>query len=138
MVRKESLKVAQWSFPGHSPTYVSGMKTPLWFCAIALLAGAARGDITLVGTFSIPGDALDRSGLQGTVGKDIPQARLGSFGSAIDYTGKDDLYIACDDRGPGNGELPFRCRFQTFRIRIDPGAQEPVHVDLISTTLLSD
>jgi hypothetical protein len=95
------------------------------------------GDITLLGSASIPGDALDKSGLQGTIGDKIPQARLGSFGSAIDYTGKDGLYIACDDRGPNNGEVPFRPRFQTFRIQIDAAAANPVRVELVSTTLLT-
>ena len=102
----------------------------------ALFAG-----ITLIGATSIPGTATDRSGLTDTLSGGIPHNRLGSFGSGIAYTGKDDLYIACDDRGPANGEVPFRARVQTFRITIDPSAQgnsSAVRVELVSTTLLSD
>lgn len=92
-------------------------------------------DITLIGTASFPGDALDKSGLTDPVST-FTQGRLGSFGSGIAFLGHDDLYVACDDRGPGDGSFPWRCRFQTFRIRIDPASKTPVSVDLVSTTLL--
>ena len=105
---------------------------------LAIAASLAAADIALIGRDSIPGDALDKSGLTGTIGDKLPQARLGSFGSAIDYTGKDDLYVAADDRGPSNGEVAFRSRFNTFHIAIDPGADRPVRVELVSTTLLTD
>jgi hypothetical protein len=107
----------------------------------ALLGAApqpAPADITLIGTASIPGNATDKSGLTGVVGDGVPHNRLGSFGSSIDYTGKDDLYIACDDRGPGDGAALFQPRFQTFRIAIKPGDPSPVQVELVCTTLLTD
>lgn len=97
----------------------------------------AAHEISLLGKASIPGDALDLSGLTADVST-FTQARLGSFGSAIDYLGKDDLYVAIDDRGPGDGALPWRCRWQTFRITLSPGGVEPVKVGLVSTTLMSD
>ena len=98
---------------------------------------AAAHEVTLLGKASIPGDATDLSGLTADVSS-FTQARLGSFGSAIEYLGKDDLYLAIDDRGPGDGSLPWRCRWQTFRISLSPGAADPVKVDLVSTTLMSD
>ena len=110
--------------------------------AVALFGqNCARGDITLIGAASIPGNATDKSGLTDVLPNGVPNSRLGSFGSAIDYTGKDDLYIAADDRGPSNGDVPFRARTQTFRIIIDPAAQgtsSAVRVELVATTLLSD
>ena len=97
----------------------------------------AIGQVTLIGRASIAGTARDLSGLTGAV-SNFTQDRLGSFGSAIDYTGKDNLYIACNDRGPGDGAYPWRSRFQTLRIMIDPGAADAVTVSLTGTTLLSD
>lgn len=105
-------------------------------CALAL-PFSARADITLLGSCSIPGDALDKSNLTNPITETIPHNLLGSLGSAIDYTGKDDLYLALNDRGPGDGKLPFRPRFQTLRITIDPAAAAPVTVALVGTTLLS-
>lgn len=101
------------------------------------LSAPSLADITLLGTCSIPADALDKSNLTNPITDTIPHNLLGSFGSAIDYTGKDDLYLALNDRGPGDGKLPFRPRFQTFRITIDPTAATPVSASLVNTTLLS-
>ncbi|MCX5690363.1 MAG: esterase-like activity of phytase family protein [Planctomycetota bacterium] len=109
-------------------------------CASTLVATSAPAQtsgIALLGTASIPGTALDRSGLTGAVST-FTQDRLGSFGSAIDYTGRDDLYVACDDRGPGDGASPWRSRYQTFQIRLKPDAPVPVSVELKATTLLVD
>jgi hypothetical protein len=112
---------------------------------VLALAGRAPAEITLLGKASIPGDARDRSGLAGEfdvprLGK-VPHDRLGSFGSAIDALGRGDLYVCANDRGPGDGSADFRCRFQTFRITIDPakaGAEGAVRVELVATTLLTD
>ena len=101
----------------------------------ACSATSHAADITLIGKASIPGTALDRSGLTGAVST-FTQDRLGSFGSAIDYTGRDDLYVACNDRGPGDGASPWRSRYQTLQIRLEPGAAVPVSVELKATTLL--
>jgi hypothetical protein len=106
-------------------------------CPVSAQTLAAAHEVTLLGKASIPGDATDLSGLTADVST-FTQARLGSFGSAIEYLGKDDLYLAIDDRGPGDGSLPWRCRWQTFRISLSPGAAEPVTVSLVSTTLMSD
>lgn len=106
-------------------------------CACAAIAHSASA-IDLVGTALVPADALDKSGLTNTIGDRIPHNRLGSFGSAIDFTGKDDLYIAADDRGPGDGATAFRPRTQTFRTLIRPESKQPVEVELVATTLLTD
>lgn len=106
---------------------------------IALAAGcSAASAIDFVGVALVPADALDKSGLTETIGDRVPHNTLGSFGSAIDYTGKDDIYIAADDRGPGDGGTAFRPRTQTLRISISPGTSNPVSVTLLTTTLLTD
>jgi len=95
--------------------------------------------IELLGTVAIAGDERDRSRLRTLVGT-TPHSRLGSFGSGIDYTGAGDLYLACDDRGPGDGAFEFRCRVQSLRITIDSDAKAEYRVaaEVVATTLLSD
>jgi hypothetical protein len=104
------------------------------------LPSCAFAGVTLIGKTSIAGDARDKSGLTTPTGSSIPADLLGSFGSAIAYTGAGNRFVAADDRGPGNGNVAWRCRFQTFDITIDPDAPPAtrVVVKLVSTTLLSD
>lgn len=106
--------------------------------ASLVLSAAAHADITLVGKASIPGAATDKSGLEGALKDGTPKNRLGSFGSGIAWTGQGVRYIAVDDRGPGDGAVPFRARCQTFDIKLDLAAVTPLTVELVSTTLLSD
>lgn len=118
------------------------MSAPLIAISLSLAASTAdRAPVELIGRASIAGDALDRSGLESIIGDRVPHNRLGSFGSGIDYTGKDDLYIACDDRGPGDGASAFRPRVQVLRITIDQGAigsDSAVRAELVGTTMLTD
>jgi hypothetical protein len=119
------------------------IRSAILAAALAIGASHAHADIALIGRASIPGSARDKSGLADSVSAPgsttkVPHDLLGGFGSAIDSLGRDNLYVACDDRGPGDGTIPWRCRFQTFRILIAPGEPEPVKVELVSTTLLTD
>lgn len=102
------------------------------------LSHAAPPPVEFIGSAFIEGDSRDKSRLYNALGGKIPHNRLGSFGSGIDFTGSDDLYIACDDRGPGDGAYDFRPRIQHFRIRIAPDAADGarVRVELVSTVLL--
>jgi hypothetical protein len=118
------------------------MRLPTCYAILSLAAlssgsPTAHAVITLIGKASIAGDASDKSGLTTTPGSSCPADRLGSFGSGIAYTGSGNRYIAIDDRGPGNGDVAFRCRFQTFEISVDPTQPSPVTVKLAATTLLS-
>ncbi len=101
-------------------------------------APLAIAEPTLIGRASFPGDATDKSGLTDMILEGVPHNRLGSFGSAIDYSGSGDLYIAADDRGPADGQAAFFPRLQTLRITIRPGDAKPVAAELVATTLLTD
>lgn len=111
-------------------------------CLLALLLGAcataARADVTLIGVATAPGDARDLSGLKGKTKDGTPHDRLGGHGSAVAYTGKGDEYVLVSDRGPVDGASDFLCRAHRFRIRVSPGAKEPVSLTLLATTLLTD
>ncbi len=100
---------------------------------------AASAGITLIGVAGIAPDATDKSGLDGTIGPaKTPANRLGSFGSAIAYTGKGMRFVAASDRGPDNGEADYLCRVHEFELTINPGAPEPVTARLVGTTMLRD
>src|SRR5262245_66509669 len=85
--------------------------------AVAPPAGA---EVTLLSTASIPGTARDHSGLTTDVASGIPSDLLGSFGSGITYAGSGNRYIAIDDRGPQDGKVPWRTRFATLELQLDP------------------
>src|SRR5262245_45926735 len=63
----------------------------------------------LVGRGFVPGNALDMSGLQGSIcsadsaSNCIDQRTLGGIGSAFAYTGHDSVFLAVPDRGPFDG-----------------------------------
>ena len=106
----------------------------VWFAALAATA-TARGEIELVAKGTISGDLRDLSGLRETLTDGTPHDRIGGIGSGIAYTGKDDLYLMVADRGPKDGTVPFRCRFQTMKIVLKGKTLEAT---LKATTLLSD
>jgi hypothetical protein len=116
------------------------MRVKLLGLVLAVLVAAGRAsppEVEFIGAAAILGDATDRSGLTGTLNEGTPHDRLGSFGSAIDYTGRGNQYLAVNDRGPADGASEFRCRFQTLDITVRPGESDPVRVSLVGTTLLT-
>jgi hypothetical protein len=93
--------------------------------------------ITLLGTAVIPPDAADLSGLTDALEDNTPHNRLGSFGSAIAYTGVGDRYLGAADRGPADGAASFRNRFHEFDLILHPGGTPAVEFRLVKTTLLT-
>lgn len=110
-----------------------------WACSAQVNPSAAILErVTFLGAAELPADASDLSGLgEAIAGAQIPQNRLGSLGSALAYTGTDNLYLALCDRGPKDGALGFFPRFHTLALIADssPGA---LRVELRHTTLLHD
>ena len=98
-------------------------------------ARASRG-IELVGKASIAADATDLSGLTDKLENGMPHDRIGSFGSAIAWTGDDERYVAIADRGPVDGTVTYKTRFHEFAIHVKPGGDPALKVDLVRTTLL--
>ena len=101
---------------------------------------AADDRATLIGTATLPGDALDHSGLQGDVMPGMPHARLGSLGSGLDtidvFDGGAHL-LAISDRGPADGAAPFHCRFHRLTLSVDPAKSPTVAVTCDATHLLT-
>ena len=106
-----------------------------------LALSTAGADVELIGKSSVPGDASDRSGLSGSYtnpsGESIPADQLGSFGSAVAYSGKDNRYYAVNDRGFGDGTSASVDRFHVFEIEPDAKGKS-LKVRLLETHLLTD
>src|SRR6185503_18085073 len=87
-----------------------------WVLAALTHVQAGQAATVLLGTASVPGAAVDFSNLTDVLAGGVPHNRLGSFGSGIAYSGRDDLYYATDDRGPADGAVAFHCRVQSLQI----------------------
>ena len=95
---------------------------------------------------AVAGNALDLSGLTGqqicsadTPTTCIDQATLGGFGSAIAYTGFDNVFVAVPDRGPFDGRtnVPYRDRFNFLHLTVNVGAAFPnIRTLLLDTRFL--
>jgi len=114
--------------------------------AASTLLGADAG-VTLIGMGAVPGDALDRSGLDLDIcdradsTNCIPRATLGGFGSGITYTGHDNVFVAVPDRGPFNGVttpgVPYINRFHFLHMVVDLGVPFPnIRTTLLDTRFL--
>ena len=113
--------------------------------ASALLA--ADAGVTLIGVGAIPGDSLDLSGLDGMICRRedsatcIPRATFGGFGSALTYTGHDNVFLAVPDRGPFDGRTtlgnPYIDRFHFLHMVVDAGVPFPnIRTTLLDTRFL--
>jgi hypothetical protein len=84
------------------------------------------------------------SGLEGEIcqkadpTKCIDKKTLGGFGSAISYTGYDNVFLAVPDRGPFDGltNVPYLDRFHILHITVDTTLSPRLGALNISTTLL--
>lgn len=103
--------------------------------------------ITLIGRGLVPGASLDKSGLAGDICQQanptncVPKALFGGFGSALAYTGHDNVYIAAPDRGPFDGltDVPYLDRIHFLKIKTDLGAPFPnINTTLLFTQLLKN
>src|SRR6188472_4090913 len=121
-------------------------------CALAVVGAAAVSmraadkGVTLIGTGLIAGDALDKSGLATQPicrfedsAVCIDQATFGGFGSALAYTGFDNVFLAVPDRGPFDGrtDVPYQDRFHFMHITVDRTAAFPnIRSVLLNTRMM--
>lgn len=106
--------------------------------SLLLQYGPASAAVTFIGEGSIPGSATDQSGLAGLLEDGItPHNLAGGFGSAMAYTGRDNLYVATPDRGPADGATSYIDRLYTLRIDVQAqGGGYEVKPEIVSTRLL--
>src|SRR5262245_15641800 len=104
----------------------------LFVVAFSQRGSAVQPGITLIGKGLIGGTA-DKSGLKGRICQAgvptncVPQSIFGGFGSALTYTGHDNVFIASPDRGPFDGltDVPFPDRVDFLHITVDPSKPFP-------------
>lgn len=112
------------------------------------VTGKQTDRIELIGVAEIPGNAIDKSGLNQPLkiqfdnGQEDPQPvsnnMVGGF-SAAEYSGNGNTFYFLSDRGPFDGAVEWQCRIQTFDISVDDSASQPkVKVDHVATTCLTD
>lgn len=88
-------------------------------CVLAALlgSGAAVVDVTFIGEGSLPGNAVDQSGLTGLLEEGVtPHNQAGGLGSAMAYAGRGNLYVATPNRGPADGTTSYIDRLYTLRM----------------------
>ena len=67
----------------------------------------AGQEIELIGVGEIPGTATDKSGLEYELAPGIKHNLMGGI-SAMEYLGRDNLFVALPDRGPQDGAVDWR------------------------------
>jgi hypothetical protein len=111
------------------------------------LAVAPLPGISLIGKGLVSGTALDKSGLTGNIcqagspGNCVPKAIFGGFGSALTYTGHNNVFIAAPDRGPFDGltDVPYLDRVHFLKITTDLAAPFPnIRTVLLDTRILKN
>ena len=107
---------------------------------VAAMAPSSYAEIKLLGVGSIPGTAVDQSGLTGVLEDGLtPSNRVGGLGSAIAYTGAGTVYAATPDRGPADGTTSYADRVYAVDITLSPApvpGQFTVSPAVIATRLL--
>lgn len=107
---------------------------------LALLgAGAATANVTFIGEGSLPGNAVDQSGLTGLLEDGVtPHNLAGGLGSAMTYLGGGNFYVATPDRGPADGATSYIDRLYTLRIDLDKLGPDSYRVSpsIVDTRLL--
>ena len=112
------------------------------------ITASQANQIELIGVAEIPGNAIDKSGLEEPLkiqfdnGQENPQPvsnnMIGGF-SAAEYGGTGNTFYFLSDRGPFDGAVEWQCRIQTYKIAVDKSDGEAkVEIDHVATTCLTD
>ena len=91
-------------------------------CALALAAGSPGAEPRFLGACSVPPESRDHN-----------NETIGAIGSGVTYDAKQNVYLFVSDRGPGDGEIDYRPRFDSARVELIKGK---LTFELGDTTLL--
>jgi hypothetical protein len=112
-----------------------------FFSAILLLfftfqssLGDWNAELIAVGKF--PGTAKDATDDRQKLEEGTPTNQLGGF-SAIEYSGKDDLFWVLSDRGPADGAASYPCRLHLISLKLD-AEKKLIRPQVIKTVPLQD
>jgi hypothetical protein len=96
----------------------------------------ADNEIQFLGTAELPPGTLDRSGLTDVLEGKVPHNQLGGL-SALEYSGRDNLYYVLPDRGPGDGSARYHCRWQMIELKPPGHENAKASARVVGTTLLT-
>jgi hypothetical protein len=101
------------------------------------LSHSARADedIQCLGKVELPPGTLDKSGLTDVLQGNVPHNQLGGL-SSLEYSGRDNVYYALPDRGPGDGSARYHCRWQMIELKPPVGSGSSGSGRVVGTTLL--
>lgn len=91
--------------------------------------------VDLVATISLDGSVHDLSGEQGTLEDGSAADQFGGL-SAMEYSGEGNRFWLLADRGAGDGEVTYRCRYHEAELTVDP-EHHTIKCELVATRLLS-
>ena len=106
-------------------------------CALVSCPLLAGSPVELIGVVRLPGITSDLSGQTTVLENGVPHDRFGGI-SALEYSGRDNLYFAVSDRGPDDGATGYLCRFHLLEVNIDKKADKPVTTQMKGCVMLSD
>lgn len=89
----------------------------------------------LIASGKIAGVTPDQSGKEDKVEDGTPCNQFGGI-SGIEYTGKDNLYLAVGDRGPKDGAVNWDCRFH--QLSIEWTSDKKLKTKIVKTVPLKD
>ncbi|GAA5507878.1 esterase-like activity of phytase family protein [Novipirellula caenicola] len=96
---------------------------------------AATPEIELIGKVAIDGDQHDLSHDDTPLEDGSPSNQFGGL-SGIEYTGIGNRFLLLADRGAGDGEVNYQCRYHEAEITVDP-ASKSIGFALKTTRMLS-
>ena len=105
----------------------------LLVCCTPTTGFSFQDDVTLLRTFRIPGNQVDKSKLDEMVAPAVQHNLFGGI-SAMEYLGRDDLFLALPDRGPQDGAVDWDCRVHLLHIPLDG----PSNPKISQTAMLRD
>jgi hypothetical protein len=88
------------------------------------VAGTVQSDVavSLIGTARFNGTESDKSGIDGALPDGTPNNQFGGL-SAIEWVGGN-RFLVLSDRGPGDGSVPYICRFHEVEIGLNQSAEK--------------
>jgi hypothetical protein len=126
--------------------WLASLSALLFVVPIIASLKAVNPVVALIGVGAVAGNLLDKSGLAGqpicqvdAATNCIDKATFGGFGSALAYTGSDNVFLAVPDRGPFDGrtDVPYLDRFHFIHLTIDSKAAFPnIRTVLLDTRFL--
>jgi hypothetical protein len=96
----------------------------------------AENEIQFLGKVDLPPGTIDKSGLTDVLRGNVPHNQLGGL-SALEYSGRDDVYYVLPDRGPGDGSARYRCRWQMIELKPPGAGNSKGSARVVGTTLLT-